>query len=83
MVKISESAIKIVSYDKPKRLIGLSQKALEAGCPSLKYGIVDHELPGREQAPNLTDSCQRDSRTALKNPFGIEMKVWLQSADFS
>ncbi len=70
MVKISESAIKIVSYDKPKRLIGLSQKALEAGCPSLKYGIVDHELPGREQAPNLTNSCKRNVENPYSHPLG-------------
>ncbi len=44
MVKVSEPAIKVVSYDKPKRLTGLSQEALEAGCSSLNCGIVDHEL---------------------------------------
>lgn len=52
MVKISGSAIKIVSCNKLKRLLSLSQKASEVGCPSLHCGIVDHKLLGREQAPN-------------------------------
>ena len=54
MVHTCESAIKVVTGNKPKRLSGLSQKAMEGGIPSLTCGIVDHTPPGRPQAPNPT-----------------------------
>ncbi len=45
MVKISESAIKIVKYDKPKWLIGLSQTATGAGGGLLTYRLVVNRAP--------------------------------------
>ena len=70
MVKVSESAIKTVSCNKPKRLLGLSQKASEAGCSSLHCDIVGHKLPGREQAPNPTYSWKRNLETPYRSRHG-------------
>ena len=75
MVKVSKSVIKVVTYDQPKRLRGWSQKAMEAGCASLKCGIVDHMPLGREQAPNLTYSCKRNLATPYILPFGGKRAV--------
>ena len=56
MVNICEPVIKVVTGNKPKRLIGLGQKAPEVGMSFLTCGIVDHAPPGRQQAPTPTYS---------------------------
>ena len=63
MANICESAIKVVTENKPKRLTGLSQKALRVGMSSLTCVIVDLSPFGRQQAPNPTDSWKRNLET--------------------
>jgi hypothetical protein len=68
MVNTCESAIKVVTANKPKRLRGLGQKAPEGGMPSLTCGIVDHRPPGRQQTPNPTSSWKRNVGTPYISP---------------
>jgi hypothetical protein len=67
-VNTCESAIQVVTEDKPKRLTGLGQKAPEGGMPSLTCGIVDHRPPGRQQTPHPTSSWKRNVGTPYISP---------------
>ncbi len=52
MAKISESALKIVIYNKRKGLTRLNQKVLEAGRAFSFWALVTHRPLGQQQAPN-------------------------------
>ena len=52
MVKTSESAIKIVSYNKRKWLSRLTKTVTEVGETYEDYVLVTHAPPGRQQTPN-------------------------------
>ena len=54
MMKITESAIKIVRLNKRKWLIRLSQTAMEVGDAFVVCALVTRIPPGQEQASNPT-----------------------------
>ena len=66
MVNTCESALKIVIYDKPKWLLGLSQKAKEMGGWCIPYRLVAHMSPGRKQAPNPMYFWKRNVETPYR-----------------
>jgi len=69
-VNTSESAIKIVTYDKRKWLSRLSQTATEVGGASLIYALVTHMPPGPKQAPNPTYFGKWNVETPYRSPWG-------------
>ena len=67
MVKIVESAIKIVTRNKRKWLTRLHQKVMEVGTASMYYAFVTQTPPGREQAPKPTYFRLRNVETPYRS----------------
>ncbi len=67
MVNICESVIKVVRKNKPKRLIGLSQKGTRAGYAVLRMRHRGPKALGREQAPNPTHLQKRNLLTPVRH----------------
>jgi hypothetical protein len=70
MVKISESAIKTVNYNKRKWLLRLTKTVTGVGRTTSSCGLVTHTPPGREQAPNPANFSRRNVETSYRSPRG-------------
>jgi hypothetical protein len=70
MVKLVESALKIVTVNKRKWLLRLSQMAMEVGGASACCALVTHKPPGQKRTPNPTYFCKWNVGTPYRSPLG-------------